>query len=313
MRRILVLALALLAVAPAVAWAVELHPTWGDAIIDDKAFYETNGTLLAANQAFPRGQIRDHASDGWAVKIRVIAINAAGQNIGEYTVTEGNAVYKAIDHRFSLGQPIAAVLYDFCRADNTCVGRVRINRPAPASTPTPVPQPGATPSPTPAPDRDGDGFSPPADCDDTNSTVWPGAREIPGNGIDDDCSGGDKPAKILSPVPYDWSGTATGARLNRLRVTDAPPGSSLELRCSGGKRRGCPFKRRAVALKADGSASMAKLFKRAFRKGAVLEVWLTAPNSVGKVVRFKVDRGRNRTPRARTMCVQPGSAKPGKC
>jgi hypothetical protein len=26
-----------------------------------------------------------------------------------------------------------------------------------------------------------------------------------------------------------------------------------------------------------------------------------------------VQRGRNRTPRGRTLCVQPGSAKPGKC
>ena len=307
-----VLAVAL--VAPAAAWAVELHPTWGDAIIDDNAFYETNGTLLADTQAFPRGRIRDHASDGWAVKIRVIAINAAGQNIGEYTVTEGNAVYKAIDHRFGLGQPIAAVLYDFCRADNTCVGRVRINRPA-APTPTPTTQPGQpTPTPTPTPvDRDGDGFSPPADCDDRNSTVWPGSREIPGNGVDDDCDGVDKPGKILAPVPYDWTGTTTGARLNRLRVTDAPPGASVELRCSGGKRKGCPFKSRAVPLKPDGSASMTKLFKRAFRKGAVLEVWITAPNSVGKVVRFVVERGRNRRPRGRTMCLPPGAAKPGKC
>jgi hypothetical protein len=312
MRRLLVLVFVLLAVAPAVAWAVELHPSWGDAIIDDNAFYATNGTLLPATQAFPRGRIRDHAQDGWAVKIRVIAINAAGQNIGEYTVTEGDAVYKAIDHTFNLGQPIAAVLYDFCRADNTCVGRVRINRPAP---PAPTTQPGQpTPTPTPTPvDRDGDGFSPPADCDDTNSTVWPGAREIAGNGIDDDCSGGDKPGKILAPVPYDWTGTKTGARLNRLRVTDAPPGSALEVRCTGGKRRGCPFKRRSVTLKPDGSASMTKLFKKAFRKGAVLEVWLTAPNSIGKVVRFEVERGRDRRPRGRTLCLQPGAAKPGKC
>ena len=309
MRRLVVLVLAILALGPAVAWAVEFHPAWGDAIIDDNAFYETNGTLLPANQAFPRGKIRDHATDGWAVRIRVIAFNAAGQDIGEYTVTEGDAVYKAIDHRFNLSQPISYLGFDFCRADNTCLGRHRIGRPAPAATP----QPGPTPTATPAPDRDGDGFSPPADCDDTNSTVWPGAPEIPGNGIDDDCSGGDKPAKILAPVPYDWTGTSTGARLNRLRVSDAPPGSALEVRCRGGRRLGCPFKRRSVALKPDGSASMTKLFKRAFRKGAVLEVWLTAPNSIGKVVRFEVQRGRGRTPRGRTLCLQPGAAKPGKC
>jgi hypothetical protein len=311
MRRLLVLVLAIMAVSPAVARAAEFHTGWGGLVIDDKAFYETNGTLLAANQAYPRGKVRDEKSDGWAVKVTVTAYGAGDANLGSYSVTERNAVYVAIDHRFTTSQPIAYLAYDFCRADGVCMGRYRIGRPATPAAPQPG-QPAPTPTPSPV-DRDGDGISPPADCDDTNSTVWPGAREIPGNGIDDDCSGGDKPAKILSPVPYDWTGTTTGARLNRLRVTDVPPGASLEVRCKGGRGKGCPFKRRGVALKPDGSASMTKLFKRAFRRGAVLEVWLTAPNSIGKVVRFEVHSGRNRTPRGRTLCLQPGAAKPGKC
>jgi len=41
-------------------------------------------------------------------------------------------------------------------------------------------------------DSDGDGFLPPADCDDTNSTIFPGASEIIGDGIDQDCNGADK-------------------------------------------------------------------------------------------------------------------------
>jgi hypothetical protein len=43
-------------------------------------------------------------------------------------------------------------------------------------------------------DGDGDGFAGiygGADCDDSAADVHPMAREIPGNGIDDDCSGGD--------------------------------------------------------------------------------------------------------------------------
>ena len=103
MRKLLVLVLAIVAIAPAAAWAAEFHTGWGGAVIDDKAFYDTNGALLPANQAFPRGKIRDEASDGWAVRMRVIAFNAAGDNIGEYTVTERNAVYVPIDHRFTTG------------------------------------------------------------------------------------------------------------------------------------------------------------------------------------------------------------------
>ncbi len=36
-------------------------------------------------------------------------------------------------------------------------------------------------------DDDGDGFAGPADCDDTDAAVFPGATEIGCNGIDDDC------------------------------------------------------------------------------------------------------------------------------
>jgi hypothetical protein len=45
------------------------------------------------------------------------------------------------------------------------------------------------------------------------------------------------------------------------------------------------------------------------RKGAVPEVWLTAPSWIGKVARFDVER----TPCGRTLCPQPGAAKPGRC
>ncbi len=44
---------------------------------------------------------------------------------------------------------------------------------------------------TPDPDTDQDGFAPPADCNDASPATRPGALEIPGDGIDQDCSGAD--------------------------------------------------------------------------------------------------------------------------
>jgi hypothetical protein len=305
MRRLALAALALLAF-PAGARATELKPAWGYANINDQAFFDSGGALLPGNEAFPRGQIKDAGTpDGWAVKLTVSALSITGATLASYTTTESHAVYTNFDKLLNVGSgQIASLRFDFCRADNTCVAPFKIARPAPS----PTPQPGPVPTPAPV-DRDGDGFSPPADCDDTNSTVHPGAREIPGNGIDDDCSGGDQPGKVVAVVAYVWRGTRTGARVVRMRVHDAPPAAAVEVRCSG---RRCPFTRRTRTIGANGTVSLTKLFRnRTLRAGAIVEVRVTAPNSIGKVVRFEVRR--RQVPQARTLCLAPGAANASKC
>ncbi len=67
-------------------------------------------------------------------------------------------------------------------------------------------------------DRDGDGYASillGGDCNDRNPGINPTARDIPGNGVDEDCLAGD--AAIPAAKRYDWLDEETQLRLASLR------------------------------------------------------------------------------------------------
>jgi hypothetical protein len=56
---------------------------------------------------------------------------------------------------------------------------------------------------------------------------------------------------------------------------------------------------------------MSRMFRHhRLRPGTRIEVRITAPNRIGKVVRFTIRR--HHTPRARTLCLPPGGT-PQRC
>lgn len=297
--------LMLVLAATATADAHEFKPAWGYAFIDDQPFNEPGpgGAELPATQVFPRGAIRDTLKDNKDVRLTVQAFTAGNATpVHTYRVDEGDFVNVPIDRRLDHVGGITQVRFTFCRfnpsngAIEVCEPALTIGRPPP-------------PPPAPPADRDGDGAPETIDCWDTNATVYPGAPEIPGNGIDDDCAGGDAPGRLSAVIKHEWKNHNRRTRARELLISEAPPGARVEVRCKG-KR--CPFKRRATTINRKGEVDLRRKFlRKRLRPKLTIEVRLTQPNSIGRVWRFRTQR--EGTPPMKRLCLPPGRDKPTRC
>ena len=100
-------------------------------------------------------------------------------------------------------------------------------------------------------------------------------------------------------------------RFSKLNVSGAGAGASILLGCSG-KKGGCPFAKKAVAVKSAKAVDLASLLKNAkLRHDTVLTVLVARPGFVGNVITFTM---RNRhSPTRKTQCLAPGETKPHAC
>ena len=166
-----------------------------------------------------------------------------------------------------------------------------------------------TPGPPPPPvlDGDGDGSLVPADCNDGDATIRPGATDKPGDRIDQDCNGRDATFPVIGAgIQNRWIPGAEATEVVLLAVRNAPARAAVGVRCAG---KGCPFERRTVRATGKGKAKLTALFKGAkLKPGARIEIRVTAPGSVGKVVRYTIRK--RKLPGVRVLCLPPGGKRP---
>jgi streptogramin lyase len=162
------------------------------------------------------------------------------------------------------------------------------------------------------PDPDHDGFPAGIDCDNSNPNVHPGAPEIRGNQIDEDCNGRAAPfRRIRSPVRSAFSLFASFTRVTRLTVLRVPARVRIELRCRGA---GCfdGVKRIRVRRAKDAVNARRRFLRgRELRPGAVLELRILKRQFIGKVVRYTIRS--TSLPRSRVLCLPPGAKRPRRC
>jgi len=165
------------------------------------------------------------------------------------------------------------------------------------------------PPPPPPTDEDGDGYSVKVDCNDHAKSIHPGAKDVPGDGVDQDCVRGDQPFPRFYPhiVAYFKFGKRS-SQFTSLTLDAMPAHAAVQLRCSG---PGCRFDRWRTTL--PGSRRRLNLLPRLagskLAHGAVLELRLTLPRHVGTVVRWKVGP----PPRPVVTCLAPGKDRDQRC
>ena len=161
-----------------------------------------------------------------------------------------------------------------------------------------------------ATDVDRDGVAAGIDCDDARAAVRPGARDIPGNRVDEDCSGADAARALAGGrLSFEFQAFPNGStKATKLIVRDLARGGRAELRCKG---RPCTFRKRVGKRNRAGTVNLRKLLEQRLRSGAVLEVRITAPEAIGRVIRFRMRNGR--LPKRSNLCLPPGTAAAARC
>jgi DNA-binding beta-propeller fold protein YncE len=233
--------------------------------------------------------------NGDPLTLSVTAQPAAGQ-LGAIDAPAGRVFYNPFGG-FSGADSFKYRAFAGGQFSNTAVASLNVSAPAPAA-------PGGL-------DADRDGFFAGQDCNDSDASIRPGALEVRGNRVDENCDGLAEPfPTVTSGVSAKWDIHGSRFTLTQLTISNPPKGAKFEFRCAG---RGCPVR----VTKLSGKVRRGLLNVRAslgrkvrYRAGQTIEVRISAPGFNAKVAQLKLRAGR--TPNVVPLCLPPGGSKPQK-
>lgn len=164
-------------------------------------------------------------------------------------------------------------------------------------------------------DADGDGVTAARDCNDGSAAVKPGARDVPGNGVDEDCAAGDAAYRDLQVgVELTWTrrvGRST-TRIATLRLEGVRDGDRVALKCTGRGCRKSANRTRTLKKVKKGKVSLTgSVAGLTLEPKAKLTVSIARDEHVTRVVGYEIRRGKS--PRKTTRCQAPGEKKPRSC